>query len=191
MGKKLKRKGKYEYERALHQDQSALVIQKAVESHLVSNTNIENFIKNHDNIFDFFLRTNVPRSSRLIIEYDNNIDDLQNITRYFVANNGGKLHKIMPPLKQTKSVEFYREQARTPAQIRDFKIMLNRRNKLKVQDRERIISINEGEIVQPINNIENPDINNFKDLINYEWYIKEAYKIVKPLWEGKMNDLLG
>ena len=188
---KLKRKGKYEYERELHQNHSSLVIQRAVESHLVNNTDIEDFIKNHDNIFDFFLRTNVPRSSRLIIEYDDNIDDLQNITRYFVANNGGKLHKIMPPLKQTKSVEFYREQARTPAQIRDFKIMLNRRNKLKVQDRERIISINEGEIVQPINNIENPDINNFKDLINYEWYIKEAYKIVKPLWEGKMNDLLG
>ena len=188
---KLKRKGKYEYERELHQNHSSLVIQRAVESHLVNNTDIEDFIKNHDDIFDFFLRTNVPRSSRLIIEYDDNIDDLQNITRYFVANNGGKLHKIMPPLKQTKSVEFYREQARTPAQIRDFKIMLNRRNKLKVQDRERIISINEGEIVQPINNIENPDINNFKDLINYEWYIKEAYKIVKPLWEGKMNDLLG
>lgn len=188
---KLKRKGKYEYERELHQNHSSLVIQRAVESHLVNNTDIEDFIKNHDNIFDFFLRTNVPRSSRLIIEYDDNIDDLQNITRYFVANNGGKLHKIMPPLKQTKSVEFYREQARTPAQIRDFKIMLNRRNKLKVQDRERIISINEGEIVQPINNIENPSIGHFKELINYEWYIKEAYKIVKPLWEGKMNDLLG
>lgn len=188
---KLKRKGKYEYERELHQNHSSLVIQRAVESHLVNNTDIEDFIKNHDDIFDFFLRTNVPRSSRLIIEYDDNIDDLQNITRYFVANNGGKLHKIMPPLKQTKSVEFYREQARTPAQIRDFKIMLNRRNKLKVQDRERIISINEGEIVQPINNIENPSIGHFKELINYEWYIKEAYKIVKPLWEGKMNDLLG
>lgn len=187
---KLKRKGKYEYERALHQDQSALVIQKAVESHLVHNTNIEEFIKNHDNMFDFFLRTNVPRSSRLLIEYENHVEEVQNITRYYIAKNGGNLVKIMPALKQTKSVEDYKKEARTPAQIRDFNKMLDRRNKLKLQDKERIISINEGEIVRPLNEI-NIDFNELKNHLNHEWYINEAYKLVEPLWKGKMKDLLG
>jgi hypothetical protein len=97
---KLKRKGAYEYEKQLHQDQSALIVQKAAEAHLVHGANIEEFIKNHDDIFDFMLRTNVPRSSRLVLEFDeNNHEELQNITRYFIAKEGGQLIKIMPPLK--------------------------------------------------------------------------------------------
>jgi hypothetical protein len=186
---KMKRKGVYEYERELHQNHSSLIVQKAVEAHLVEGKNIEDFIKNHDNMFDFFLRTNVPRSSRLLIEYDDYVEPSQNVSRYYMSKDGGNLVKIMPALKQTKSVEDYRAAARTPAQIRDFNIMLDRRTKLGIADRERIININDGEKVQVVNDII-VDINIIRDYINYEWYIQEAYKLVKPLWQGKLDDLL-
>lgn len=186
---KLKRKGKYEYERELHQDQSALIVQKAVESHLINGTNIEDFIKNHENMFDFFLRTNVPRNSRLLVEYEDHVESTQNISRYYMSKDGGNLVKIMPPLKQTKSVEDYRAAARTPAQIRDFNIMLDRRLKLGIADRERIININDGEKVQVVNDII-VDINNIRNYINYDWYIEEAYKLVRPLWQGNLDDLI-
>lgn len=96
---KLKRKGKYEYEREWHQDQSALVIQKAVEAHFVQGIDITEFIIHHENEFDFMLRTNVPRSSRLEIDYEDRTETLQNVTRYYMSEDGGQLVKIMPPLK--------------------------------------------------------------------------------------------
>lgn len=96
---KLKRKGKYEYQREWHQDQSALVVQKAVESHFINGSNIEEFIRNHDDPFDFMLRTNVPRSSKLLYESGDSSETLQNVTRYYISNQGGQLVKLMPPLK--------------------------------------------------------------------------------------------
>ena len=99
MGKKLKRKGAYEYEREWHQNQSNLVVQKAVEKHLIEGVKIDDFIRNHDNPFDFMLRTNVPRTSRLVLEHEGIEEPLQNVTRYYISTDGGQLVKIMPPLK--------------------------------------------------------------------------------------------
>jgi hypothetical protein len=49
---------------------------------------------------DFMLRTKVPRSSHLAIEWDNQPPQkIQNITRYIITQDGGRLFKYMPPLK--------------------------------------------------------------------------------------------
>ena len=65
---------------------------------------IEEFIRNHKNKYDFLLRTKVPRSSSLVLvteledgEYEE--QKLQNICRYYACEDGGKLIKIMPPLE--------------------------------------------------------------------------------------------
>ena len=97
-GGKLKRKGAYEYEVGWHQNFSSLVIQKAAEAHLIHNRDIEDFIRNHDDPYDFYLRAKVPRSSRLVIRTGQEEKLLRNITRYYVSNGGGHLIKIMPPL---------------------------------------------------------------------------------------------
>jgi hypothetical protein len=56
---------------------------------------------NWDNPYDFLLRTKVPRSSRLVLCYDDGREELQqNICRYYPSVNGGKLVKIMPPLEE-------------------------------------------------------------------------------------------
>lgn len=95
----LKRKGKYCYkldpgqEMDWHQNLSALVVPMAAEAALVRGENIENFIRNHDDAFDFMLRAKVDRTSKLMYGET----QIQNTSRYFIANHGEKLVKVMPP----------------------------------------------------------------------------------------------
>lgn len=107
---KLKRKGAYEYELDWHKNFSCLVVQKAAEAHLIHGVNIEEFIRNHDDPYDFYLRAKVPRSSRLVIRHrltdEKTMEkSLRNITRYYVSNDGGQLVKIMPPLPKKPDKE--------------------------------------------------------------------------------------
>jgi len=97
----VKRKGAYEYEDlGWHQDHSALVIPKAAESAMVYGKDIEQFIRNHGDKFDFMLRTKVDRKSSLVLVTEDGTEiQQQNICRYYPSKNGGKLVKIMPPLE--------------------------------------------------------------------------------------------
>lgn len=98
---KVKRKGAYEYENlGHHQNQGGLVIPMAAEAHMVYGISVEEFIRNHRNKYDFMLRAKVPRSSRLVMVYEDGYSvQLQNICRYYPSTMGGKLVKIMPPLE--------------------------------------------------------------------------------------------
>lgn len=100
---KVKLKGAYEFmdfdKLGWHKNHSAMVIPMAVKAHLVDGINYEEFIRLHENKFDFMLRTKVPRSSKLVLVVDEEDLPLQNICRYYPAKEGGgKLIKIMPPL---------------------------------------------------------------------------------------------
>ena len=92
----LKLKGAYMHDgRGWHQNTSAMVVQKAVEAHLIRGVNVETFIRNHPVPFDFCLRTKLQRNSRLVWGQDDY--PLQRITRYYISTNGAELTKIMPP----------------------------------------------------------------------------------------------
>ena len=100
---KIKRKGAYQYEGLeWHKNQGGLVIPMAVEAAMLHGKDISEFIKDHldkGNIFDFMLRTKVPRSSTLVLEFeDGRIEQQQNICRYYPCRTGGKLIKLMPAL---------------------------------------------------------------------------------------------
>lgn len=95
----VKRKGAYEYERDWSQNQSALVVPKVTEQVLLHDVPIADAVRNHKAISDFFLRTKVPRSSKLVWVNKDGIEyPMQNVTRYYVCQDGGSLVKIMPPL---------------------------------------------------------------------------------------------
>ena len=95
----LKRKGAYEWRAGWHQNASALVIPKVTEKVLVDNASIRDTLRTWPNLLDFMLRTKVPRSSFLSIEHaGREPQQLQNITRYYIAQGGGHLFKWMPPL---------------------------------------------------------------------------------------------
>jgi hypothetical protein len=82
-----------------HQNAGGLVIAKVAEKVLVEGAPIRQTVEQWPDIMDFMLRTKVPRSSHLGIERDGVTSQLQNITRYYVAENGGRLFKWLPPLK--------------------------------------------------------------------------------------------
>ena len=102
---KVKRKGAYQYEGlGWHMNQSALVIPMAAEAEMLHGTPIEEFVRlysqDESKKWDFMLRTKVPRSSKLVLEFEDGTEQqLQNICRYFPCKTGGKLIKIMPPLE--------------------------------------------------------------------------------------------
>ena len=94
----VKRKGAYEWDMEWHQNHGALVVAKVAEKVLVDGAPIRETIEQWPDIMDFMLRTKVPRSSYLAIEHDGEASQLQNITRYYIAQGGGHLFKWMPPL---------------------------------------------------------------------------------------------
>ena len=96
----VKRKGAYEWKTQWHQNAGGLVIPKVAEKVLVEGAPIRDTIEKWPDIMDFMLRTKVPRSSYLAIEYPGQQpQQLQNITRYYIAKDGGRLFKWLPPLK--------------------------------------------------------------------------------------------
>lgn len=102
---KVKRKGAYQYQDlGWHQNQGGLVIPMAAEAAMLHGIDPREFILNHaknpDNKFDFCLRTKVPRSSKLMLVYeDGRQEQQQNICRYYPCKTGGKLVKLMPALE--------------------------------------------------------------------------------------------
>ena len=95
----IKRKGAYEWDVEWHQNAGGLVIPKIVEKVLIEDAPIRQTVEQWPDMMDFMLRTKVPRSSYLTIERDGQQEQLQNITRYYIAVGGGRLFKWMPPLK--------------------------------------------------------------------------------------------
>lgn len=158
---KIKAKGAYEWDCLYrpdhpepaaitwHKNHSAVVVQRAVQAHLIDGKDIAEFIKSHDDPFDFMLRLKVPKSSRLMW----GDQQIQNTTRYFISTNGEQLCKVMPPL------------AKNP-------------------DKERPIKVHDGYKATPMNVM--GEVKN----INYDWYIEEAQKLITPLYEGVLADLM-
>jgi hypothetical protein len=206
----LKHKSAYLYDLAWHQNQSSLVIQKAAEAALVRGEDIRNFIVNHKDIMDFMLRAKVPRSSKLGIVTDvplvgETFHQLQNITRYYISTNGGKLFKIMPPawknfyvydasnvdtspiVKILSSKDIYHINdannklilvpTKAACKILEKHGCVNTENIVRRQGPERKIGINTGWKITPCNNMDNVNAHT----IDYEFYIHEAEKLVKPL----------
>ncbi|QFS86603.1 MULTISPECIES: hypothetical protein [unclassified Marinobacter] len=149
---KVKRKGAYAFirpdepgaELGWHQNHSSLVVQKAACAYIVDGTDIRDFIECHDNDWDFLLRTKVPRSSYLEGDWGLGLTETyQNISRYYIANEGPELFKVMPPLP-------------------------------KDPEKWRRMAINKGWKVHVCNHFTGID----PDLINYDWYVAEAEKLV-------------
>ncbi len=170
----VKRKGAYEYEMQWHQNQSALVVQKAAEAHLLYGDDIQHFITRHNNLYDFMLRGKVPRGS--VLELDGK--PVGNLIRYFISKNGGKLEKVMPPkgpegwFKKKNGVpeDTYQEYMKVNGNVWHEDI----HTKNQSIHQERRIGINTGWTVELRNNIKQGNMN-----INHAWYIAEAKKLTR------------
>ncbi len=187
---KLKRKGaafiyeRHEGELGWSKNQSSLVIQKAAEANLVHGTDIREFIENHDDVFDFMLRTKLPRNSALVAEdWMGQKSTLQRITRYYIAKDGATLTKVMPPLGLTKVTDAklnrkYNSLRKKPAfrDHTDDEVMAIATDEVEAAHlKKRTTSVNKGCFVIDTNTMpEEID----RDTIDFDWYVAETHKIV-------------
>jgi hypothetical protein len=150
---KTKRKSAYCHERiselGWHKDHGGLIIPKAAEAFLLHGVPVAQFLRNHDDLFDFCFRAKVPRSSRLELRTANGASTLQNVTRYIVTNGGGRLIKIMPPLPKK------------PDNEREIGICVGQ-NVTELNDTDGGLKFAE-----------------VKNDINFAYYEKEAFKLIK------------
>jgi hypothetical protein len=221
---KLKRIGAYAHvtaeenpgtrELPYHKDWSSRIVALAAEEALVRGSDIGDFIRSHNDVFDFFLRTKVPRSS--ILEWGG--EQVSNIVRYYISTSGKPLEKVMPPAG--KAGEYKRANKLTDQY---FNSVINEigygvwderiHTKNKSTYAERRTGINTGYTVQLCNDLREfecgacqkwgaeplivdgicetcnrseKEIANYSinRTINYDWYIKETEKLVKPLLQG-------
>jgi hypothetical protein len=198
---KLKRIGAYAHvtaeddpgtrELPYHKDWSARVVALAAESALVRGVCIREFITTHADSYDFFLRTKVPRSSTL--EWGG--ERVSNIVRYYISTGGRPLEKVMPP--NGPAGEYKRANKLTDAYFNEviaevgYGVWDDRiHTKNKSTYGERRSGVNTGWTVQLCNNLDSllrePDGGDWTTDINYEWYIAETEKLVKPLLQGSM-----
>jgi len=146
----IKAKGAYAYQRTWDKDHSALIVPKAVQAYLLEGHPVQDFIEDHDDIFDFLKICKVQRDHRLELRKTRgplkreHSTQLQNVTRYCVTRNGGRLVKIMPPLAGKTN--------------------------------ERETAIEKGFYVTPCNIVHEDTPFN----INFDYYIQEAQKLIAP-----------
>lgn len=79
---------------------SCMVIAQSVMAHLLDLCDYEEYIRLHEDKFDFCLRTKVPRNSKLVLVQDDVDIPQQNNCRYYPSKTGGKLVKLMPALNE-------------------------------------------------------------------------------------------
>jgi hypothetical protein len=199
----VKRKGAYDYDLEWHQNHSQLVVPMAAEAALVHGVDIGEFIRGHDDIFDFMLRTKVGRADKLMLsDSAGNSRQLKNITRYYVAVEGGAMTKVSPPAKNvpvgtwkraTKLTDQFYNAVRAELIAQDWSHIqpheldstglpwcerINTKNKSTYEIRNT--GLNVGRLVAPCNDINDADRSN----IDFEYYIAEARKLVDPLMKG-------
>ncbi len=186
----------------LHKNFSMLVVPKALEAYFVYGKPVEEFIKNHDDVYDFFKRTKVNRTDKLYTRlYDENAqitseEEVQRIVRYYISGSqqyhketktwsytgtGGTLIKEMPPLAQklTKKLltDFAKEQKNGyPGTLDDYKESL-------IKPRES--NIEAGYLCSIANDMDLISVEQIKSSIDYQYYIDEVYKIIDSIENNK------
>lgn len=170
---KIKRKGAFEYDLEWHKNFSALIIPKAAEARVLFDQDVESFIINHKDIYDFFLRTKVPRSSKLYW----GDEQIQNVSRYYVSNEGKSLLKVMPPIPKNGflfRLDKDEQAAHTKGDIQRLEKKGYERIGEVVIKKERHIAIESGYVVKVCN-----DIKQYDGDINYSYYTEEAKKLIR------------
>ena len=206
---KLKRIGAYAHvtaeenpgtrELPYHKDWSARVVALAAEAALVHGADIREFVTNHNDVFDFFLRTKVPRSSTL--EWGNT--RVSNIVRYYISTEGKPLEKVMPPngpageyKRANKLTDNYFNEVMVEIGYGVWDERIHTKNKSTYGERRsgiqtgyNVMLCNElpSYICEPFDAVTDycEKEEYFSDL-NFEWYISQAEKLVKPLLQGSI-----
>lgn len=195
---KVKSKGAYVHkEIPWHKDHSSVIIARAVEGYLLRGEDVVQQIMACRDPFDFMIKAKVPRSSKLVMfNQDGTRTQLQNTTRYYVAVNGGRLVKIMPPTLAmrehwTTGTHYIRPRdddykvvkpgGKRPAKTYDLVPL----HEIPPEPKDREISLGSKWLAADCANVHDFNWAN----LNYNYYIQEAMKLIDPLLERSFEGL--
>lgn len=178
---KVKRKGAYESAApqdrtplGWHQDCSALVVPKAAEAALVRGEDVADFIRHHDDTFDFMIRAKVKRGSQL----RHGDRQVQGTTRYYVSTDGAPLNKVSPPPAGCEVGQYKKGNHASAAEYAAADNSVwnpDLHTKNKSQHAERVTGICSGWLTTVCNRAED-----FRwQTVNYDWYITETKKLIE------------
>ena len=200
----IKRKGRYEYKRQAHQNISKLIVPIAAEAYFIRNIPVEETILNHykksydsnknDPKFDFMICTKIPRSSRLVTKkvkiegYDyslkNGYDKLPGLKEFQSNGFNEKIETLELSETNTynKIVQFLDEEEQNRVaryhvssdQSDPFLIKIMPPLESKLENGERLFNLEAGYHVNICTNAKNFNW----DTLNYEYYIREAEKLI-------------
>ena len=102
-------KGCFEIDKFIWKDHSQLVVPKALRAYYSEGTSIKEFIRNHTDIFDFYIRmklnSNFSAELRYISGENINRIKLSKTTRYYISTIGGSIYKTNNDRKTTSRVK--------------------------------------------------------------------------------------
>lgn len=102
----LKFKGDFLIDTELHKNKSFRIIRLALKEYFLNDVDVEEFIVNHQNVYDFCARAKASKDFHYEgIKEDGSKSVYNKLIRYFIANNGEKLLKIKNPECQTNAAE--------------------------------------------------------------------------------------
>lgn len=163
----------------LHKNFSMLVVPKALEAYFVKGIKPEEFVKNHNDIFDFFKRTKVRRSDKLFSRvYDKQggvsiSEEIQRITRYYVSGY------VEEEKYKVKSDTSNRMIVKKNYYNKGFGTSLIKEMPLsKSKDEVKNISVESGYLCTVCNDLSLTSDEEIKSKINYQYYIDEVYKVI-------------
>lgn len=90
---KVKRKGAYQHDRDWHQNHSMPVVRMAAEAAMLRGTPPAQFIGGHPDPWDFMMRLDLTRASRLVLDDGT---EHHGVVRYYVSPSGHSAIKHMP-----------------------------------------------------------------------------------------------
>ena len=185
----LKQKGAYEWkELPHHKNQSCLVVKMAAEVYIANGTDPEEFIRKHQNMYDFQLRTKVQRSSKLVLTDELGVDhQVQNICRYYVSTNGMDLIKVMPPLEPFKEEQVWVNHENMDEVTISSKTDIAKYEKkgytlshtVKTPSLDRRFEIEAGWKCKVTN-----DIDQFTWDVDYQYYVERTWKLINFVDDG-------
>lgn len=159
---------------AWHKDLSAVIAVRAAVEHMVNNVDIEQYIRDCKDPYDFMCRIKLQRSDKLFW----GILQQQNTSRYYLSTTGEYLYKIAPPkgklgaFKRKNGVTDYEYKKVMEANNWEWSEEVCTKNKSVYETRKTAIQA--GNLVTICNNVEDFDFNN----IDYDWYVQQAKKLV-------------
>ena len=161
---------------AWHKDLSNLVSTRAAVAAMVHGVDPEAFVRACTNPFDFMLRAKCDRSSKLFI----GDQEVQRVTRYYVATDGAPMVKISPPVAGGVVGQWKRAQGVTKAEYErvmvetggEWDARVCTKNKSRYEQRE--MSIQAGWRVAECNDASTFDFAR----VDYTYYVNEARKLL-------------